>query len=161
MRKLASVQKIGKIISITEHDCIVQAIVNGKSLIVRKNEFNEGDLCVFFEINSILPKCNILEHVFKYVGRIKTYHIAGVLSQGLVINIDVAKCIASELGTKFPSNLNIGMDLTDVLKVKNKRHRYTKRYAEPEGNFEKLINFFKDAFGIERPGNRYYPWSDN
>ena len=110
-----------------------------------------------------MPKCNILEYVFKYVGRIKKYHIAGVLSQGLVINIDVAKCIAAELGTKFPSNLNVGMDLTNVLKVKNKRHRYTKRYIEPEheGIFEKLINFFKDAFCIERPGNRYYPWSDN
>lgn len=117
MRKLASVQKIKKIIPIPNKDRIVQAMVNGWSVIIGKEQFKEGDLCVFFEIDSMLPECNMLANILKRGHRLKTLRMSGVLSQGLAINIDEAKCIAAELGTRFPSHLEIDMDLTDVLKI--------------------------------------------
>lgn len=117
MRKLASVQKINKIIPIPNKDRIMQAMVNGWSVIVGKDQFREGDFCVFFEIDSLLPECNTLVNILKRGNRLKTMRMAGVLSQGLAMNIDEAKCISTELGTEFPANIEIDMDLTDILKI--------------------------------------------
>jgi hypothetical protein len=72
-------------------------MVNGWSVIVGKDEFHEGDLCVFFEIDSMLPECNTLVNILKRGKRLKTLRMAGVLSQGLALNIDAAKCISAEL----------------------------------------------------------------
>lgn len=152
MRKLASVQKIGKLITIPNKDRIVQAMVNGWSVIVGKEEFHEGDLCVFFEIDSMLPECNTLVNILKRGKRLKTLRMAGVLSQGLALNIDAAKCISAELGTKFPANLEIDMDLTDVLKItkweegtedglKDNKKEKAKSFG--------IVNFIKKLFGVK------------
>lgn len=151
MRKLASVQKIGKIIPIPNKDRIVQAMVNGWSVIVGKDEFHEGDLCVFFEIDSMLPECNTLANILKRGKRLKTLRMAGVLSQGLALNIDSAKCISAELGTKFPANLEFDMDLTDVLKI-TKWEEGTEDGLKDDNKKSKsfgIVNFIKKLFGVK------------
>lgn len=55
MRKLVSIQKVHSIRPIIEADAIEAVSVQGWHLVAKKNEFKEGDLCVFFEIDSILP----------------------------------------------------------------------------------------------------------
>jgi RNA ligase (TIGR02306 family) len=61
MRKLASIQKISEINPIyvaetgEEADSICQVKIGGWRLIAKKSEFAPGDLCVFFEVDSILP----------------------------------------------------------------------------------------------------------
>lgn len=150
MRKLASVQKIGKIIPIPNKDRIVQAMVNGWSVIVGKEQFREGDLCVFFEIDSMLPECNTLANILKRGKRLKTLRMSGVLSQGLAMNIDEAKCISAELGTKFPANIEIDMDLTDVLKI-TKWEEGTEdglKDNKKDKSFG-IVNFIKKLFGVK------------
>jgi RNA ligase (TIGR02306 family) len=55
-RKLASIRKITKIESIPSRDRIVLAEVDyGFKCVVGKDEFNVGDLCVYFEVDAIIP----------------------------------------------------------------------------------------------------------
>ena len=55
MRKLASIQKISKLKPIEDADFIEVAEVLGWNLIVKKGEFKVGDLCIYFETDSLLP----------------------------------------------------------------------------------------------------------
>ena len=52
MRKLASIQKIIALDPIDGADAIERATVLGWQLVVKKGEFNIGDLCVYCEIDS-------------------------------------------------------------------------------------------------------------
>ena len=60
-RKLASIKKISEIRDIPGKDRIALAIIDGWSVIIQKAEFKPGDLCVFFEIDSILPDAELSE----------------------------------------------------------------------------------------------------
>ena len=44
MRKLASIQRIWDIVPIEGADRIAQTIVNGESIVVRKDQVHEGDI---------------------------------------------------------------------------------------------------------------------
>jgi RNA ligase (TIGR02306 family) len=109
-RKLASIQVVDSIEDIEGSDKIVKIKVMGWSVVTRKGEFKPKDRCVFFEIGSVLPD-NVAWSEFlktkKY--RIKTCKIRGVLSQGLVLPIDI-------LGENADS-YEIGDDVTKILRV--------------------------------------------
>jgi RNA ligase (TIGR02306 family) len=54
-RKLASIQRIINLTPIDGADAIETATILGWSVVVKKGEFKIGDLCVYFEIDSLLP----------------------------------------------------------------------------------------------------------
>jgi len=95
-RKLASVVKIVDIQPIKDADAIVVAKVKGWNIVVKKGEFNVGDLAVYYEIDSFLPVRPQFEFLrkssFKRMGssegfRLKTIKLRGQLSQGLLTPI--------------------------------------------------------------------------
>jgi RNA ligase (TIGR02306 family) len=95
-RKLASVVKIVDIQPIKDADAIVVAKVKGWNVVVKKGEFNVGDLAVYYEIDSFLPVRPQFEFLrkssFKRMGssegfRLKTIKLRGQLSQGLLTPI--------------------------------------------------------------------------
>lgn len=51
--------------------------------IVKKDEFKVGDLCVYVEIDSVLPEREEFEFLRDKNFRIKTMKMAGVISQGI------------------------------------------------------------------------------
>lgn len=55
IRKLASIQRISELNPIEGADAIEVAKVRGWNVVVKKGEFQVGDLCVYCEIDSILP----------------------------------------------------------------------------------------------------------
>lgn len=114
MRKLASIQKILDIKPIENADSIECAIINGWTVVVKKNEFTIGDKCVFFEIDSILP---VIEQ-FRFLGdprveyngyRLKTIKLRGQLSQGLALPI---------VEFNIDNDIPIDTDLTEQLHIK-------------------------------------------
>lgn len=119
MRKLVTIRKIDKILPIKNKDRIMQAIVDGWSVIVKKDEFKEGDLCIFFEIDSFLPieeRYSFLEKTRKtYKGkdgyRLKTMKMSGVISQGLALPLHTFKDKLVSIEEKE------GTDVTEQLKV--------------------------------------------
>jgi RNA ligase (TIGR02306 family) len=102
MRKLASIRKILGVYPIEGADLIEVVIVDGWKVVVKKGKFQEGDLCVYFEIDSVLPIREEFEFLRKgcYVKkdwlasetnpmgegfRLKTIKLRKQISQGLVI----------------------------------------------------------------------------
>ena len=110
-------------------DSIEKAHVLGWTLVVNKGDFKPGDKCVFFEIDSRLPRNKFLddkgEDIFNFLEKknycIKTYKLNkfGVWSQGLAMPLD-------KLG--IDPELEINTDLTETLGV---------TYAVVEDNFRK------------------------
>jgi RNA ligase (TIGR02306 family) len=85
-RKLVSIQRVEAIEPIAGADNIVKARVLGWDVVVKKNELAAGDLCVFFEIDSVLPDGAPWADFMRPRGfRLKTARLRGVLSQGLAL----------------------------------------------------------------------------
>ncbi len=87
-RKLAHIERVLDVQPIPNKDKIALATILGWKVIVDKNEIKKGDLVVYFEIDSLLPKEDQRFKQFEKVGyKIKTIKMAGVLSQGLAMPI--------------------------------------------------------------------------
>lgn len=105
MRKLASVRRILKIEPISGADKIEVATVLGWHAVVRKGEFKEGDLIVFFEVDSLLPllpefeflkergtKTIFGEDQKEHTGyRLQTIKLRKQISQGLILSTSILK----------------------------------------------------------------------
>jgi len=98
LRKLASIQRIGAVFPIKEADSIEIVMVNSWKVVTKKGEFKEGDLCVYFEIDSFLPVKEEFEFLrkssYKKMGdaegfRLRTIKLRQELSQGLCLPISI------------------------------------------------------------------------
>lgn len=111
MRKLASIKTVLNILPIEGKDRIVLAIIDGWSVIVKKDEFKVGDKCVYVEIDSVLPEKPEFEFLRKGNFRIKTMKMSGVLSQGICFPLSI-------LPAKESGEYEVEEDVTDVIGVK-------------------------------------------
>ena len=116
-RKLASIQKIVDINPIPNADAIERATVLGWNLVVKKGEFKPGDLCIYCEVDSLLPVKDEYEFLRKSCFnsrlngfRIKTVKLRGQISQGIAFPVGILDII--------PASLEPGLDVTDVLDIR-------------------------------------------
>ncbi|MCL2759263.1 MAG: RNA ligase (ATP) [Treponema sp.] len=119
MRSLVTIQKVRGISPIPDSDFLELAHIMGWQCVAKKNEFKEGDLGVYFEVDSFLPideryeflrASSYRDNVDNGEGfRIRTMKMRGQLSQGLLLPLE-----------KFPElyGLNEGTDVTEKLNVK-------------------------------------------
>lgn len=117
-RKLASIQVIKNLEPILNADQIEKATIEGWQCVVKKGEFKVDDMCVYFEIDSLLPIRPEFEFLRKSClrkledgtegFRIKTIRLKGQVSQGLAFPI-----------TLMPDNtmFEVGEDVTEKLGV--------------------------------------------
>jgi len=119
MRSLVTIQKVKGICPIPDSDFLELAHVMGWQCVTKKNEFREGDLGVYYEVDSFLP----IDERYEFLRassyrdnadngqgfRIKTMRMRGQLSQGLLLPLE-----------KFPEleGLAEGTDVTEKLNVK-------------------------------------------
>lgn len=122
-RALAYTAKCGIIKPIEGADNIELMAVNGWNVIIKKGEFKEGDMCVYFEIDSKLPARDWSEFMVKKGYKVKTMKLNkfGVVSQGLALPVHV-------FGIEIPNEENI--DLTAKLEVIYSVEEDNKRKAE-------------------------------
>lgn len=123
-RMLCYVATVDDILPIEGYDRVEHAAIGGWRVIVSKSDnFQPGDKCVYFEIDSLI---NGADERFAFMAkrkyRVKTIKMCGTVSQGLVMPLSA-----------FPEvqDPDIGTDLTEILKVK---------YYEPEDN-QRKANF--------------------
>jgi len=90
-RKLATIEKITEIHSIPDADAIERAAIRGWNVVIRKGEFKEGDLCVYCEIDSVMPERKEFEFLAPRKYRIKTIKLKGVPSQGIIFPLEILK----------------------------------------------------------------------
>ena len=89
-RELAYVVHIDNIIPIEGADRVEQAIVGGWHIMVRKGQFQIGDLALYFEIDSKVPEKPEFEFLAAKHYKIKTqkYFKGTVISQGLLMSAE-------------------------------------------------------------------------
>lgn len=109
MRNLASIQRVLSLEPIINADSIEKATVLGWQLVVKKDEFKVGDLCVYVEIDSILPEKPEFEFLRERKFRVKTIKLRGQISQGICFPLSI-----------LPVNTKIseGLDVTEILGIK-------------------------------------------
>ena len=119
MRKLASVRVIKQLSPIEGADLIEVATVDGWQVVVKKGEFQVGDRCIYFEIDSWVPnkwapfltKEGKEPSVYKEVKgeRLRTIKLRGQISQGLILPMKHL--------TNYGADLDDGDDVTETLGV--------------------------------------------
>ena len=115
-RKLASVQKITDITPIEGRDRIVLATVEGWHVIVSKKDFKVGDLCVYIEIDSVLPERPEFEQARKRGSRIRTMKMAGVYSEGIVYPLNILPNMIDDHTISY-NQYHEGDDVTAILGI--------------------------------------------
>lgn len=156
MRKLATIQKISALVPIPGADNIERADVLGWSVVVKKGDFQVGDLAVYFEIDSWLDESitaiNVPVFQERFINwtdpegkarrgmRLKTIKLRKQISQGLILKISDFL----ELSYQKSDGLGYeGDDVTEILKVEK-----WEPYEEVKGN----------SGGINKPaGQRSFP----
>ena len=112
-RALATIRRIDNIEPIENADMIEVATVGGwKVVITKKDNFKINDLCVYFEIDSLLPECELFEFLRESKFRIKTKKLRGVVSQGICFPLQ----ILSKFGyMKYEDDQLIVVDKNDII----------------------------------------------
>ncbi len=82
-RKLASIQKVLSVEPIENADSIEKITVLGWHCVAKKDEFKQGDLCIYCEVDSVLPEKPEYEFLKDRHYRIKTIKLRGQVSQGI------------------------------------------------------------------------------
>lgn len=108
MRTLASIQRIKTLAPITGADAIQKATVLGWQLVVKKDEFQVGDLAVYCEIDSLMPDRPEFEFLKARGMRIRTIRLRGEFSQGICFPLSILPA-----GTETVE----GADVTAILGV--------------------------------------------
>jgi hypothetical protein len=107
---LAHIERVVRVFPIAGADRIEGVQVQGWECVAEKGEFKEGDLCVYIEIDSIVPPVPMFEFLKDRNYHIKTIKLKKQISQGLALPID-----------QEMSNLVIdareGKDVTDALGI--------------------------------------------
>lgn len=90
-RKLVSIQRIANLEPIEGADKIEKATILGWKCVTQKGNFKVGDLCVFFEVDSLIPRKKWSEFLFKGDKadkgevRLRTVRLRKQISQGLAM----------------------------------------------------------------------------
>ena len=134
-RKLATIRVINNLKPIPNADLIEVAVIDGWEVVIKKGEFNVGDLCVYFEIDSWIPH-ELAPFLSKgkepreYKGvkgeRLKTIKLKGQISQGLVLQRE-------SVLTHDYENPTEGTDVTEYLNIL-KWEREVPAHCEPGHN---------------------------
>lgn len=147
MRKLATVRKIDHIRPIEGADAIECAVIGGWVVVVKKNEFEPGDLAVYCEIDSWIPH-ELAPFLSKgtepreYNGikgeRLKTIRLRGQLSQGLLLPMTVLNPRMGELEEHLQNAE--GFDCTEWLNIQKWEAPVPAQLAgQVRGNFPTLV----------------------
>lgn len=123
---LASIQKIVSVEPILNADRIEKVKVLGWDCIVKKDLFKSGDLCIYVEIDTVIPK-QLLDESYEGDEKItlKTVKMRGQLSQGLVLPLkileDMEEIFNYGEGWEWMNDdefiVDEGQDVTDILGV--------------------------------------------
>lgn len=112
---LASVQKILNISPIEGADAIETAHVLGWQVVVKKGEYKAGDLCVYIQIDTVVPEVEQFDFLRERKYRVRTIKLRKQISQGLIVPLPKGK-------------FKEGDDVTDIIGVK--------KYEKPDNNPE-------------------------
>jgi len=89
MSKSASIQKILDIQPIANADAIEVATILGWKVVIKKDSFKVGDMCVYCEIDTVCPEKPEFEFLRDKKFRIRTCRLRGQISQGICFPMSI------------------------------------------------------------------------
>ena len=107
---LASIQKIEELCKIENAEFLESAKILGWNVVVRVGDFKVDDLCVYCEIDSVLPEKEEFKFLKERKYRIKTIKLRGIISQGIAFPLSILP--------KEYDDIKIGNDVTEILEIK-------------------------------------------
>lgn len=132
---LASVQRIVSLTPIAGADNIECARVLGWDVVVKKGEFNVGDLCCYIQIDCVVPETPEFEFLRVRNFRVRTIKLRKQISQGLITPLRCPPyCPSSEATWGITwRQFKEGDDLTEILRVVKyeKPNTNPRRYEKP------------------------------
>jgi len=151
MRKLVTVRKISDIRPIPDADAIECATVEGWNVVIKKGEFQPGNLCVYFEIDSFLPLSDerfgfLAKNKIIWEGkegiRLRTVKLRGQVSQGLILPLSTFPEIEKIRTEQDPSAADLrGIDFSSCINVEKWEAPIPANLAgEVEGPFPSFIS---------------------
>jgi RNA ligase (TIGR02306 family) len=110
MRKMAHIEQIKNILPIEGADNVALAHVLDWEVVVKKNEFNVGDFCIYVEIDSVFPQDNpIFSFMEARKYHVKTARFLGQISQGICFPIDILP--------EDNRDIELGQDVSEILNI--------------------------------------------
>lgn len=88
-RKLVTLRTIKDVIHHPNADKLDIVTVDGWQCVAKRDEFKVGDLCIYFEIDSVLPEWEEFEFMKDRKYRVRTIKLRGELSQGLALPVSL------------------------------------------------------------------------
>lgn len=177
-RKLGSIRRIENLSPIEGADRIEVATIGGWKVVVNKDIYKINDLCIYFEIDSILPDCETFAFLRDSNFRIKTRKMRKQISQGICFPLSICQEFGY-IGFDEPGNCmtviktedhinNIDAsdrkffivedaDVTELFDVE----KYEPNISGQNGSFERRGNFpievpKTDEERIQNLGKRYF-----
>lgn len=159
MRKLVTAQRVKNLEPIIGADLIEKATIEGWECVVKKGDFNIGDMCIYCEIDSILPERPEFEFLRPRKFRIKTIKLKNTISQGIIFPLNIIKDIEPSFNIL---EIKEGDDLQEVMGVKKWDPEQESIIVEKEPEFNDknefvraykkykyfTVRFLKKLFGI-------------
>lgn len=136
-RKLATIEVIKDIQPIEGADAIEVATIRGWKVVVKKDEFKVGDLCVYCEIDSVMPQRPEFYFLQTSRFRIKTIKLRGQVSQGICFPISI---LPNEVISSTAYENLVGTDVTEALGVTKYEPAIPAQLAgKVKGNFPSFL----------------------
>lgn len=124
MRKMATVRRIDNIMPIQNAETIQCATVGGWNVVIKKGDFNMGDLAIYCEIDSwipheIAPFLSKNQEPKEYNGvkgeKLRTIKLRGQISQGLLLPFSV--CMSRLKGAPVSKYFIENTDVSEILNI--------------------------------------------
>lgn len=162
MRKLVTVRTVDAVDPIPNADAIEKLTIGGWEVVSKKGEFQPGDYCVYFEIDSFLPANDARFHFLAKNGvkkdesgreriRLRSIKLRKQLSQGLALPLNQFPEIHVGVDPQLLLNDNDFSETLDVIKYE----RPEPKAGNAAGNFPDWIKKTDE----ERVQNIYGKWS--
>lgn len=115
---IASVQKILSVEPVVNSDFLEKVLVLGWQVIVKKGEFAQGDLCVYVELDSLLPDGPEWCEFMRPRGfRVRSIRLRGELSQGIVFPISILPDEELFMSEGEEMDAYEGIDVSEILGI--------------------------------------------
>ena len=137
-RRLATIQKISEIRPIPGADRIQVALMEGLGweCVIKKDEFNVGDLVVYCEVDSVLPDEPAFEFLRERKFRIRIIKLQKQVSMGLILPTTVLN------GKMKPNDIKKDVDVTEILGVT----KYLSPSEREEENIQKAAKHWTKKY---------------
>lgn len=144
-RSLAHIERVVSVDPIPGADKIEVATVLGWHCVVKKGEVKPGDLVLYIETDSIVPKIEYFNFMLDRKYRVKIIKLKKVYSEGILLTLDnTIKCI-QDLNNKVPKDFKEGDDLTELMSIVKYESPSDKESNSVENSQKKsfLYNYLK------------------